>query len=769
MSDVRVALDRRSDDALIAAARRRQPRRRLDVAIDRYEVDAALLRSGAARASTKRCAPTSSAPCARSRDSPTTRRSRSRYRGPRIDRAALLRYLVSYRRHAGFHEHCVERMFVDLDRALPLRSADGQRALHAPRRPRHQSVPHQRRRTPMPAQRAHGRGNERQRRAMPCAALLTFTGDPFVDGVAATRRYERDAIVAMHDGRIAACGPATEVLQTPARGHAGHAVRERADRPGFIDCARPLSAAARSSAPAASRCSTGWPATRSSRRSASPTRTMRAPSRAPTCARTCATASPRRRSSARCTRMSVDVLFEEAAALDMRMIAGKVLMDRNAPAALLDTAQRGYDEIKALIARWHGNGRLGYAITPRFAVTSTPAQLDAAGALKREHPGRPRAVARVGERWPRSRSSRRCFPRRRRISTSMRGTVSPARARSTAMACTSTKPISRSCTRRDTAHRALPDVEQFPRQRPLQARRREARATGPCAWGSPPTSAAARASRSCARCRRRTRWRSCRARRCRRRARSTSRRAARRARSTSTTASAASRRAWRPTSSCWISRPRRSSSMRMRYANDIDEVLAVQMALGDDRAVRATYVAGRRAYDRDARSSHEVGGVAAVRYGRMASSARHTPRSPCPRSPSPCQGAHPRRDAAAASRRRASSPAEDPGDVAQADHRHQPRRRALHHRARVGRADVRAIRRRRRSASPARTCCSSTAAKASTSRWTSASARCRMVVATRRCVRLGGHGAARRAHPRRHQVREDGARALRARRACTST
>ena len=84
---------------------------------------------------------------------------------------------------------------------------------------------------------------------------------------------------------------------------------------------------------------------------------------------------------------SVDAFFEESAALGTRMIAGKVLMDRNAPAALLDTAQRGYDESKALIARWHGRGRNGYAITPRFAATSTPAQLDAAGALWKESPG----------------------------------------------------------------------------------------------------------------------------------------------------------------------------------------------------------------------------------------------------------------------------------------------------------------------------------------------------------------------------------------------
>jgi guanine deaminase len=83
---------------------------------------------------------------------------------------------------------------------------------------------------------------------------------------------------------------------------------------------------------------------------------------------------------------SVDALFAEAERRGMRIAAGKVLMDRNAPEALRDTAQRGYDESKALIARWHGRGRNHYAITPRFAGTSTPAQLDAAGALWREHP-----------------------------------------------------------------------------------------------------------------------------------------------------------------------------------------------------------------------------------------------------------------------------------------------------------------------------------------------------------------------------------------------
>jgi guanine deaminase len=83
---------------------------------------------------------------------------------------------------------------------------------------------------------------------------------------------------------------------------------------------------------------------------------------------------------------SVDAFFTEAARRDMLMIGGKVMMDRNAPTALCDTPQRGYDETKAGIARWHGKGRALYAITPRFAITSSPEQLEMAEALSREFP-----------------------------------------------------------------------------------------------------------------------------------------------------------------------------------------------------------------------------------------------------------------------------------------------------------------------------------------------------------------------------------------------
>lgn len=83
---------------------------------------------------------------------------------------------------------------------------------------------------------------------------------------------------------------------------------------------------------------------------------------------------------------SADAIFEAAEARDMRLIAGKVLMDCNCPDELKDDADSAYGDSKALIKRWHGRGRLGYAITPRFALTSTEEQLAAAGKLAREYP-----------------------------------------------------------------------------------------------------------------------------------------------------------------------------------------------------------------------------------------------------------------------------------------------------------------------------------------------------------------------------------------------
>jgi guanine deaminase len=112
-------------------------------------------------------------------------------------------------------------------------------------------------------------------------------------------------------------------------------------------------------------------------------------------------------------RSSVDAFFQAAAARNLRMVAGKVLMDRNCPENLRDTPQSGERDSRELIQSWHDKGRLKYAITPRFAMTSSEAQLQSAGRLAREFPNaliqshlaESRAeVAWVRELFPQSRS-----------------------------------------------------------------------------------------------------------------------------------------------------------------------------------------------------------------------------------------------------------------------------------------------------------------------------------------------------------------------------
>lgn len=83
---------------------------------------------------------------------------------------------------------------------------------------------------------------------------------------------------------------------------------------------------------------------------------------------------------------SADAFFEVAEARNLCMITGKVMMDRNASDYLCDTADSAYQETKSLIQKWHNKGRLRYAITPRFAITSTHEQLQKAGELLKEFP-----------------------------------------------------------------------------------------------------------------------------------------------------------------------------------------------------------------------------------------------------------------------------------------------------------------------------------------------------------------------------------------------
>lgn len=83
---------------------------------------------------------------------------------------------------------------------------------------------------------------------------------------------------------------------------------------------------------------------------------------------------------------SADAFFAESLKRGTLMIGGKVMMDRNAPQGLLDTPQLGYDETRAVIEQWHGKGRNHVAITPRFAITSTPEQMAMTQTLAEEFP-----------------------------------------------------------------------------------------------------------------------------------------------------------------------------------------------------------------------------------------------------------------------------------------------------------------------------------------------------------------------------------------------
>lgn len=83
---------------------------------------------------------------------------------------------------------------------------------------------------------------------------------------------------------------------------------------------------------------------------------------------------------------SVDAIMDAAHARGQRIWAGKTCMDRNAPEGLRDTAQSAHDDSAALLARWHGVDRLSYVITPRFSPTSSPEQLAALGALWAANP-----------------------------------------------------------------------------------------------------------------------------------------------------------------------------------------------------------------------------------------------------------------------------------------------------------------------------------------------------------------------------------------------
>ena len=218
-------------------------------------------------------------------------------------------------------------------------------------------------------------------------AMIAWRGDPFVVGAKRALAHDPDAIVAMAQGRIVAAGPAAAVRRTlPPRTPIERLPRDSLMLPGFVDCHvhYPQLAVTGSHGSALLDWLTRYTFPAEAAFGDAPLAGRVARDYLDENLRQGITTA-----SVFCTvhAASVDALMREAAKRSLRLIAGKVLMDRHAPRALRDTARRGYDESKALIARWHGRGRLGYAITPRFAATSSPAQLEAAGALWREHRG----------------------------------------------------------------------------------------------------------------------------------------------------------------------------------------------------------------------------------------------------------------------------------------------------------------------------------------------------------------------------------------------
>ncbi len=216
-------------------------------------------------------------------------------------------------------------------------------------------------------------------------SILHFLGDPGEDDSASAFEYHEDGLLVVADGHISKLGSAAEMLASLDAGCTVTDYRGKLILPGFIDAhihfvqtdvigsygRRLLEWLERYTFPAE--------------------RAFADPEHARQVAEYFVTELLRNGTTTALVMGSVhaasaEAIFRAAHACGMRLIAGKVMMDRNCPEDLRDTAASGYAESKALIERWHNQGRLQYAITPRFAPTSTPEQLQAAARLAAEHP-----------------------------------------------------------------------------------------------------------------------------------------------------------------------------------------------------------------------------------------------------------------------------------------------------------------------------------------------------------------------------------------------
>ncbi|RFB80907.1 guanine deaminase [Methylovirgula sp. 4M-Z18] len=215
--------------------------------------------------------------------------------------------------------------------------------------------------------------------------VLTFTADPDDVGLAACYRYLEDGLVVVNDGRISDVGDAATLLPSlPAGAPVDHYPHELI-LPGFIDT------------------HIHFPQTRVigsygtqllewlQKYTFIEEQKYRDPVHAAAGAKFFLDELLRNGTTTAVVYCSahpesVEAFFAESERRGTRMVAGKVMMDRNAPEALRDTPQSGYDQSKALLQKWDKRGRQHYVISPRFAITSTEAQMEMAQALVREHP-----------------------------------------------------------------------------------------------------------------------------------------------------------------------------------------------------------------------------------------------------------------------------------------------------------------------------------------------------------------------------------------------
>ncbi|HEY0845702.1 MAG TPA: guanine deaminase [Noviherbaspirillum sp.] len=215
------------------------------------------------------------------------------------------------------------------------------------------------------------------------ASLLHFTGDPAVSDQA--HAWHEDGLLVVGEGRVLAAGDYAELHTRLPAGVSVQDYRGKLILPGFIDThihypqTDMIASPAPGLLPWLDTCT--FPAERR----------FADPAHASAVARffleellRCGTTTAMVYCSVH--RESVDAFFTESEHRNLRMVAGKVLMDRNCPAFLNDTAEGGVRDTEDLIKTWHGRGRQMVAITPRFAGTSSEAQLRLAGALATAHP-----------------------------------------------------------------------------------------------------------------------------------------------------------------------------------------------------------------------------------------------------------------------------------------------------------------------------------------------------------------------------------------------